>query len=527
MKSNNIITEFKVTRSADYMAKLFGLTPEIQKIQLDNHYKLSKPSIIEKLKKDIEKYPTIPQLKQQLHSAYIVQDKKGEAEEVVEWIYTEHPNYLFGLINKALNKYYDEDYEAMLDYLGQDLNLKSLYPEREEFHVDEVMNYLCACAMYRNATEEDDEQVNTILKIMKGLDNNSPIIDKTIKAIFDLSIKKITSKIEEEEKAEKHPYTEFIQSVPKTNKPPVFENALFEELYTYDCNIDKQILKDILALPQHLINSECKKIINDSIARFYYFEEEMEDDFSDVETHFIFHVLFLLGETKNPDNLPLVLQILRQAEDYCELYLSEIIVTDVWWVLYNLSAGNEELLLNFLKEPNLYFFGKSAVIDALEQIAIKQPQKKEQVLKLIKNLLEFFYENKYNEDIFDSFIIANVIFSLVVFNNEESYSLIQKMYSEKLVSPSFAGSYEELMLSKAKNEINPQEKILNNIFTMYDEVLEVQNAEDDEDDEDEDEFDEYEEIQPIRTEPKIGRNDDCPCGSGKKYKKCCLEKGIF
>jgi SEC-C motif-containing protein len=24
-----------------------------------------------------------------------------------------------------------------------------------------------------------------------------------------------------------------------------------------------------------------------------------------------------------------------------------------------------------------------------------------------------------------------------------------------------------------------------------------------------------------RTEPKIGRNDPCPCGSGKKNKKCC------
>lgn len=24
-----------------------------------------------------------------------------------------------------------------------------------------------------------------------------------------------------------------------------------------------------------------------------------------------------------------------------------------------------------------------------------------------------------------------------------------------------------------------------------------------------------------RDGPKIGRNDDCPCGSGKKYKKCC------
>jgi preprotein translocase subunit SecA len=27
--------------------------------------------------------------------------------------------------------------------------------------------------------------------------------------------------------------------------------------------------------------------------------------------------------------------------------------------------------------------------------------------------------------------------------------------------------------------------------------------------------------QPVRTGPKIGRNDPCPCGSGKKYKNCC------
>lgn len=27
--------------------------------------------------------------------------------------------------------------------------------------------------------------------------------------------------------------------------------------------------------------------------------------------------------------------------------------------------------------------------------------------------------------------------------------------------------------------------------------------------------------QPIRKSEKVGRNDPCPCGSGKKYKKCC------
>jgi preprotein translocase subunit SecA len=27
--------------------------------------------------------------------------------------------------------------------------------------------------------------------------------------------------------------------------------------------------------------------------------------------------------------------------------------------------------------------------------------------------------------------------------------------------------------------------------------------------------------QPVKVGKKIGRNDPCPCGSGKKYKNCC------
>lgn len=25
----------------------------------------------------------------------------------------------------------------------------------------------------------------------------------------------------------------------------------------------------------------------------------------------------------------------------------------------------------------------------------------------------------------------------------------------------------------------------------------------------------------VRSEPRVGRNEPCPCGSGKKFKKCC------
>lgn len=28
----------------------------------------------------------------------------------------------------------------------------------------------------------------------------------------------------------------------------------------------------------------------------------------------------------------------------------------------------------------------------------------------------------------------------------------------------------------------------------------------------------------VRSGPKVGRNDYCPCGTGKKYKKCCMPR---
>ena len=30
--------------------------------------------------------------------------------------------------------------------------------------------------------------------------------------------------------------------------------------------------------------------------------------------------------------------------------------------------------------------------------------------------------------------------------------------------------------------------------------------------------------EPARALPKVGRNDPCPCGSGKKFKKCCVDQ---
>jgi len=57
--------------------------------------------------------------------------------------------------------------------------------------------------------------------------------------------------------------------------------------------------------------------------------------------------------------------------------------------------------------------------------------------------------------------------------------------------------------------------------------MKVKNEEDSLEDEADGEFEEDDEIDLLepgitirRSSPKVGRNEPCPCGSGKKYKKC-------
>ena len=62
-------------------------------------------------------------------------------------------------------------------------------------------------------------------------------------------------------------------------------------------------------------------------------------------------------------------------------------------------------------------------------------------------------------------------------------------------------------------------------LAIYKRIKPLIDGNPDDEPDDEDFYDDYadtEVIKPfMRETPKIGRNDPCPCGSGKKYKKCC------
>lgn len=66
----------------------------------------------------------------------------------------------------------------------------------------------------------------------------------------------------------------------------------------------------------------------------------------------------------------------------------------------------------------------------------------------------------------------------------------------------------EKMILKAEQIKNEREKI----FRKRQEIQEILNGS------------KQRIADPLRLPPKIGRNEKCPCGSGKKFKKCCGEK---
>jgi preprotein translocase subunit SecA len=53
--------------------------------------------------------------------------------------------------------------------------------------------------------------------------------------------------------------------------------------------------------------------------------------------------------------------------------------------------------------------------------------------------------------------------------------------------------------------------------------LNLSNVSDDQKEELIEEFNYIANLRATKNKVKVGRNDPCPCGSGKKYKKCCLK----
>lgn len=95
---------------------------------------------------------------------------------------------------------------------------------------------------------------------------------------------------------------------------------------------------------------------------------------------------------------------------------------------------------------------------------------------------------------------------------------IKRLFDLEYVSKSICGNFNEVEQDMFKPEESYFKRELLNIFDRYKKITTTWYG-----------YAHKKELsdsrnEPVRVDVKIGRNDPCPCGSGKKYKKCCLNK---
>jgi len=142
---------------------------------------------------------------------------------------------------------------------------------------------------------------------------------------------------------------------------------------------------------------------------------------------------------------------------------------------------------------------KMTLFDGLDKIVKNNPKELERVSALLVKYLKTTDDNKSH--------LGFAISLLVEFSGAKYIDVIREIFKTKEVDIMFVGDLEdiEMKLGLREKRTKPREK--NKLEQMM-EMFQLEEVS----------------TQQVRTEPKIKRNDLCPCGSGKKYKKCCLNK---
>ncbi len=512
-------------------------------------------SNINYIKKAIERFPNSPHLKNYLAVAYMNTEMEEESYKVNDRLIEEHPQYLFGILNKA-NEYLNKgEHEKMPGLMGENMELKDLYPEREMFHVTEMISFL-ETAIHYFIADNNFEATKSRVELLKELDPQNPLVLSFESTLSILGIGDEGMPFGKDKYFPKPEFRTYDKSV-QTEQAPTFQNEIINKLYEAGFDIDQGIFEEILVLPRESAIQDLKKVLHDSVSRYDYFGKQVDKgNVGEAKLSFPIHATFLLGEMKASEAVEDVLECLRQGEDFLNFWYHDVLFEVYWQPLYKILPENQDTLKKFMFEPGIYTTAKSVISQTYLQYYLHNPEKREEIVAWYKEVLNT-YLTTGNKNLVDGELIAFMVCEVLDAKFDELLPLIEQLYDADYVEEYIAGTKEEVLNDFGKvPPVSPKQPLLS-IFEQYDEILNDWHF-DEEDEEDEellfedwdadnwDESDEdlddmllqnlveakdnqndidHSDQAPIRRVPKIGRNEPCPCGSGKKYKKCCGKNG--
>lgn len=528
------LAQLKITDNIHLQDARFGLDAA-QRTEIEKCHAMALAGLAsggKYIRKQVERYPGNPIFLNYLGTWHQTRGEQDQAIAMMERSHERFPEYLFGVTSLATIRTAQNRMEEALQLLGPGLRIEERFPDREEFHIMEVETFENACIRYLILTEDLDRAQERVSTLRSICDDQEWLDDLEMGITLGLVAK---GHAEEQAELEGMPRMEFkVQPVsPHADRELVLHHDQLRVLFNRSMDLRAEELEGILALPRETLVEDLHAIVQHSIDRFHYYLEHEEDYWYD-RLSFVHHALQLLGELRGADCLETALLALSQSREYLDLYLGDWLTEDVWEPLTKMAEGNLSRLDTFMRASQLHGFSKVVVSEAVNQLGQHRPDLLPEVERWYAGLLDFYNSASPLDEVMDATQLGLMVADILDLGLGSLMPVVESLYARGYVPSNICGTIERVREQFAERTTGRHKQDMLGIVERYAEMASMEErsaAMDAEEWEDEDEWeDDGLDDAPLvtlpikRATPKVGRNDPCPCGSGKKYKKCCEGK---
>jgi hypothetical protein len=319
---------------------------------------------------------------------------------------------------------------------------------------------------------------------------------------------------------------------------PAFQHPEVTQLYGWGFDIPVPIVKKILSLPRESLILDLERLLQDAEERFpAYLEREKEGDEPLPMSLISFpaHAIFLLAELDATGSLGKVCRFLGKDADMVSFWLEDHLEEDLWLALFKLGKDNLERLQKFARNHDAEYHARGAASAAVAQVAWHYPGRRKEVFAWFDSLFIYYQDNFQHE--FEAAFLGDAISEVANLRAPDLLDTIEGLFNEDLVDTSICGTFLEIqgdMYEPVNNWAKMPIKSIVDMYQHYTDTWEVYSDADEDEDAELLKGGAYLQgkeknkglasfnpnAQPLKKDSQPGRNDLCPCGSGKKYKKC-------
>lgn len=232
-----------------------------------------------------------------------------------------------------------------------------------------------------------------------------------------------------------------------------------------------------------------------------------EDITEDPAYSLSFYAIFLLAQFREQRAFPKLLQILKLDADRLDLMLGDA-VSNMGDILYSVYNGDFGAVKEVVVDSSLSPFAREAALSVLDGLLRDGRLPREELVVFLRERLAALEDGEDEEDfgaMLAKFIADNDLYELA----ED----VREAYRQEKIDVMYIGDFDGFF-----DELYNEDQYPEHTKTIEDAARELNG------------WACFKDETPPRPSMeeilswKAGRNDPCPCGSGKKFKKCCLAR---